>query len=592
MLTIKNTAVQPESAPNDGSASVRLEAGVFTPHDAARIESVEVDLSSLGGPNSHPLAPDPARVLPVTADGVYQATATVPLLADTGAYELPVVARDSAGDVGRGRLALRVAYQRPGYEGKVSTPANRNTLARLGGRPIVGGNHVEVLMDGEAAMQRRLELIERAERQINLMTYTFADEGLSGRVAQALLDKARRGVEVNLMLNGDTQLPLSPMGTLRLKFHRLLLDLQALGQKWESRKQRGEEISDWLKELRSLGQGQRGINLLLFSGQMLRDGGVIPARPNTTAHWLQRLQRAKRGVDEGDRLTAFRGPGGLPAWPLLDYASHEKIMVVDGQWAIVGGRNLDDRYFQRWLDEDLFLEGPVVAQVQHGFLRCFAELAAMNEDVRSPTMLFGQNQPAGSVDAQFVQSRPWLGEYHMLHSLLTAIQMARRNLYISSQYVILPDSLLRDTLLDAAARGVDVRILTNSLTTGQEIGFATGFYISLNYLADLLAAGVRLYEVNGNPEPGAPQPYLHVKEFLIDGELAAIGSANLSIRSCYIESENLVNVFDPALASAQEQRFLQRLAAEATEITPAYLQQLQEQHKNKMEIARMVELLY
>jgi phosphatidylserine/phosphatidylglycerophosphate/cardiolipin synthase-like enzyme len=577
MLTIKNISVEPESAPNDGRAAVQLRAGVFTPYDGARITAVEVDLSSLNGAAAVPLAPDPARLLAETAEGVYQATMT---------------ARDSAGNVGRARASFRVTYQRLDYADGPLAPANREALARLGGRPIVGGNRIEVLVDGDAAMQKRLELIERARRQINVMTYLFADEGLSGQLARALLDKAGAGVEVNVMLNADTQLPSSPMATLRMRFHRLLLDLQALGQKWETRKQRGEKENDWLKSLGDLGQGRRGVNLLLFSGQMLRDGGVIPAQPSAAAHWLQRLQRAKRGGEDSDRLTAFSGPGGLPAWPLLDYATHEKIFVVDGEAAIVGGRNLDDRYFRPWTDEDLYLEGPLVAQIQQGFLRGFADLAALDKKVQPPTMLAGQNAPAGELAAQFVQSRPWLGEYHALHSLLAAIQMARRRLYISSQYVILPDSLLRDALRDAAARGVDVRILTNSEATAREVGFAASFYISLNYFAELLAAGIRLFEINGHSDPAAPQPYYHVKEFLIDGEYAAVGSVNLTIRSCYIESENLVNIFDPALTAAQEKLFLSRLEHDATEITPSYLQRLQEQNKNKMEIARVVELLY
>jgi phosphatidylserine/phosphatidylglycerophosphate/cardiolipin synthase-like enzyme len=585
MLTIKNINVSPGEAPNDGGASVQLRAGVFTPHDGARVASVEVDLTSLNGPAAYPLAPDPAHVLAETNDGVYQATLSVPLLTDAGVHELPLLAQDSAGNSGRGRATFKVVYRRPAYAGGLLAPASGEVLARLGGRPIVGGNRIETLVDGDAAMQRRLELIAGAQRQINVMTYIMADEGLSGKLVRTLLDKAGAGVEVNVLLNADTQLPSSPIGTVRMKFNRLLLDLQALGRKWETRKQRGEKENEWLKSLTDLDQDARGVNLILFNAQLLREAGVIPARPNTTAHWLQRLQRAKRGAEDNERTTAFRGPGGLPAWPLLDYATHEKILVADGERAIVGGRN-------PWLDLDLDLAGPLVAQIQQGFLRGFSELAVLVEGARPPTMLFGANAPAGEVSAQFVQSRPWMGEYHALHSLLTAIQMARRSLYISSQYVILPDSLLRDALLEAAERGVDVRILTNSQATAQEVGFAASYYISLNYFADLLAAGIRLYEINGLSDPAAPQPYYHVKEFLIDGEFASIGSVNLTIRSSYIESENMVNIFDPALAAAQEALFLHRIEREATEITPAYLRQLHEQHKNKMEIARVVELLY
>ena len=225
-------------------------------------------------------------------------------------------------------------------------------------------------------------------------------------------------------------------------------------------------------------------------------------------------------------------------------------------------------------------------------MRSVTEVSPAEAKARPVTELVGHNPTRGPIQAQFVQSRPWLGEYQTMRSLITAIQMARRHIYLSSQYVILPDSLLRDALMEAAARGVDVRILTNSFKTCQEVGFSTSYFISLNYFAELLQAGIRLYEMNGLPEENVPQPYYHTKEFLFDGEFTAIGSFNFSIRSCYIESENLVNIFDPELTARQAELFRRRLAHEATEITPAYLRQLQAQHKNKMELARYVELLY
>jgi len=592
-VTIKNLSVDPPQVTNDGRASFTLSCRVFTSHDHARITHVEVDLSAWNGPANQPLQLDPKHTLADSAEGDYNVHLDVPLLADPGQYDLPVSARDSDGGVGKKKVHLQVDYQRPSYTDGLSEPENREAIARLVERPVVEGNWIEVLVDGWEAFERRLQLIEAANTQINLELYYLSDEGQSRRLYQALLDKAGSGVEVNVILNSDTQLANTPMGTLRLRFHNLLLDLQSIGQKLEERRQQKEAERDWLQMLSDFGQGKRGINMILFSGQMLRDQGDLHQHPgHSQAVWLQKIRRDKRQEEESDWLSSFRGPGGLPALPLLDYAVHEKILVVDGEKAIVGGRNIEDPYFQHWIDEDLYLEGPIVEQIQRGFLRNFVEFAQGIDNVKPATELIGDVAPRGDTPALFVQSRPWRRDYDTMQALITAIQMAQHRIYASSQYVILPDVLLRDALFDAAARGLDIRILTNSHQTCQEVGFSTGYYISLNYFAELLNAGIKLYEISGSNQPDAPQPYYHAKEFLIDGEMTAIGSFNLSIRSCYIESENLVFCFDKKLTAQQEALFQERLEHKAEQITQERLRHLIQQHKSKTDLARYVELLY
>jgi phosphatidylserine/phosphatidylglycerophosphate/cardiolipin synthase-like enzyme len=151
---------------------------------------------------------------------------------------------------------------------------------------------------------------------------------------------------------------------------------------------------------------------------------------------------------------------------------------------------------------------------------------------------------------------------------------------------------LRDALLEAAQRGVEIHILTNSATTAQEVGFSGGYVLSLTYMEPLLEAGMRIYEVNGPQEEGMPKPYLHAKEFIIDGLWAAIGSFNLSIRSCYIESENLLNIQDEVFAQAQEENFWDRVRKDTTEITKEYLALQKERFRAKMAIARYLDLFY
>jgi cardiolipin synthase len=170
--------------------------------------------------------------------------------------------------------------------------------------------------------------------------------------------------------------------------------------------------------------------------------------------------------------------------------------------------------------------------------------------------------------------------------------LARKRILISSQYLVLPESLLLEALTEAAGRGVEVRILTNSFLTGQEVGFSAGYSITLRYCGPLLDAGVRIYEMRGSDEEKADQPYLHAKEFYIDGKWAAVGSFNLSMRSCFIESENLILVEDPDFVEACEEAFLDRLRREATEMTRKTLGEQKERFKAMMAVTDYLDLFF
>ena len=61
------------------------------------------------------------------------------------------------------------------------------------------GNHVEVLRDGSGTFPAMLEAIAGARRHVNLATYTFASDGTGRTFAEALSERARAGVEVNVI---------------------------------------------------------------------------------------------------------------------------------------------------------------------------------------------------------------------------------------------------------------------------------------------------------------------------------------------------------------------------------------------------------
>jgi len=224
-VIVKNVKTTPAFADNDGRTAAACSCVVFTAADDAAVVSAEIDLSPLAGPPRAPLKPRAGQRLPGTNDGAYAARFTVPQLTDPGRYELPIAARDSAGNAGAGRARFDVIYRRPDYRGGPLAPDNQRALARLAGSPIAPGNRVEVLADGAAAMDKRLAMLAAAKKQINLQTYLFDREVGGARFYDALLARFNAGVQANIILNADTQIPAALLSTLRLSFHHLLSEI-------------------------------------------------------------------------------------------------------------------------------------------------------------------------------------------------------------------------------------------------------------------------------------------------------------------------------------------------------------------------------
>jgi putative cardiolipin synthase len=56
----------------------------------------------------------------------------------------------------------------------------------------------------------------------------------------------------------------------------------------------------------------------------------------------------------------------------MQYRNHRKVLLIDGQEAIVGGRNIGDEYFDlsedfNFLDRDIMISGPIVPYIQTTF---------------------------------------------------------------------------------------------------------------------------------------------------------------------------------------------------------------------------------
>ncbi|MCG2594380.1 phospholipase D family protein [Ramlibacter sp. XY19] len=141
----------------------------------------------------------------------------------------------------------------------------------------------------------------------------------------------------------------------------------------------------------------------------------------------------------------------------------------------------------------------------------------------------------------------------VVDGLLNLVDGARREVLIVSPYFV-PGALITDRLRKLAARGVRVRVLTNSLASNDAPAAHAGY---ARYRRELLAAGVELHElrageavpatgigahggmgsIGAGSSSGASRASLHSKAVMIDGRIAVIGSMNLDLRSQAKNSE-------------------------------------------------------
>ena len=117
---------------------------------------------------------------------------------------------------------------------------------------------------------------------------------------------------------------------------------------------------------------------------------------------------------------------------------------------------------------------------------------------------------------------------------LDAIDSAHDEVIVANAY-FLPGASLRRSLIRAARRGVRVRLLLQG-----RYEYFMQFYASRAVYAELLAAGVQIYEYQAS--------FLHAKVAVIDGHWATVGSSNLDPLSLLLAREANVVIDDAAFA--------------------------------------------
>jgi len=331
-------------------------------------------------------------------------------------------------------------------------------MQSIGGSPMVAGNKVSLLIDGEATYAAMLEAIENAKDNINFQTFIFEDDAVGKQFSDLLIKKSAAGVQVNLIYDS-----FGSLDTPDAFFQRLRAG---------------------------------GVNVLEFN----------PIEP-----WKV-LKGKKWNVEHRD---------------------HRKILVVDGAVAFTGGVNISGVYSGSsatrssggkaeapWRDTHVRIEGPAAAQFQKFFLNTWKKQKGPALPERD---YFPELKHAGNTLVQVVGNLPGETKRRIFTMYISAITHAQNSIYLTTPYFV-PDAQMLQALTEAAARGVDVKILLPGTSDSTLV-----YYASRHYYSTLLKAGVQLFERHGG--------MLHAKTAVIDDVWSTVGSNNLDTLSFLTNDE-------------------------------------------------------
>ncbi|KRB79155.1 cardiolipin synthase [Noviherbaspirillum sp. Root189] len=361
----------------------------------------------------------------------------------------------------------------------------------ISGQPLVAGNKVTLLDDGPATIRAMTAAIKSARNHINLETYIFEADEIGRSLADLLIAKQAAGVRVNLIYDS--------VGAL-------------------------DTPREFFERMRSA-----GINVLEFN----------PVNPlNAKGNW---------DINQRD---------------------HRKLLVVDGRIAFTGGVNISKVYGKSsflasrrsqpqpknakeaaWRDTHMQIEGPVVAEFQKLFLGTWQRQTGKT---LPEAQYFPVLKAVGNSLVRAIGSTPDNDDFGVYKTYISALTHADKFAHITTAYFV-PDQQIVQAMVDAAKRGVDVRIIFPSFT---DVGMI--LYAGRSYYDELLAAGIKVYE--------RKDAMLHAKTAVVDGVWSTIGSTNLDIRSFLHNDELNAVVLSAEFADRMENLF-QRDLRESDEVT-------------------------
>lgn len=287
------------------------------------------------------------------------------------------------------------------------------------------------------------------------------------------------------------------------------------------------------------------------------------------------IQKAKQGVevrfiydDFGSRdirknVVKELQDAGIEAFPFnkirwiafanrLNYRNHRKMVIIDGIISFTGGINISDRYINTpasksfWRDTQIMIKGHSTLSLQRIFLSDWNYCSNRNMVLNRKYFPLVVVPEQDSVLVQVISSGPDSDLPGILYSVLKSVNLAEKEILLTTPYYI-PDNSLQESLIIAALSGIDVKLLVPKHGDSKLVNMA-----SQAYFEDLLQAGVKIYLYK--------KGFIHAKTFVIDRNMASVGTANLDLRSFDLNFEVSAIIYADKIALQLAEKFEEDLA--------------------------------
>lgn len=220
-----------------------------------------------------------------------------------------------------------------------------------------------------------------------------------------------------------------------------------------------------------------------------------------------------------------------------DLRLHRKTIVIDDRIAYTGSLNMIDpnsydaaKTVGSWVDAIARLEGPAVMSLKITFVNDWALQPDGDMSDIEPPRDHAPILQKGHASVVTVPSGPYTQREANLYLLLEAINGARHSITVTTPYFV-PNEVLSAALLNAAYRGVDVKLIVPENADSAMVGWA-----GRRHFHDLLEAGAQILSYRGG--------LLHTKSIAIDDEYAVFGTVNFDNRSLHLNFEMMLLIFD------------------------------------------------
>jgi cardiolipin synthase len=262
-------------------------------------------------------------------------------------------------------------------------------------------------------------------------------------------------------------------------------------------------------------------------------------------------------IEDSGILFRFFSPVFITKGFQLSLRLHHKVILADGELAIIGGMNFADRYngtpaVREWLDFAVLIKGPECIHV-NSICRKIWNKTFISKDEKATEIVYSTPSYAQNISLRVVENNWYRNKIEILRSYRAALKNARHHMIIFASY-FLPGRLERKLFRLASARGVDIRIVLAAKSDAPMFRRATSFLYEY-----ILRNNIKIYEYY--------PANLHAKVATVDGKWCTVGSYNLNHISDYGSIEMNVNIMDEAFTSGFEKTLTDIIKNDCRQVT-------------------------